>query len=68
MSDTQFVLTEKQVCRQLNVSRATLWRWRRSGKIASYKLGAKKIGYSPTHIAALLKQCEWRESVSAQAA
>ncbi len=52
------LLTQKQVMRQLNLSRTTLWRWRRDGKLRSYQLSPRKVGYSAAHIQALLQNCE----------
>ncbi len=52
------VLTQREVMEQLNLSRTTLWRWRRDGKLHSYQLGPRKVGYSMAHIQALLQNCE----------
>jgi len=52
------VLSQKQVMKRLGVSRTTLWRWRRAGKIRSYHLSPRKIGYSLMHIQTLLENCE----------
>jgi excisionase family DNA binding protein len=52
-------LTEKQLEEQLSVSRTTIWRWRRQGKLNCYKLGTK-VAFSLAHVKELLEKCEQR--------
>lgn len=61
-SALETLISQKQAMEKLNISRTTLWRWRRSGKLISYKLSPRKIGYSVGHIQTLLKTCEERAS------
>ncbi len=51
------VLSEMDACRLLNVSRTTLWRFRRTGKVRYFKLG-KRVGYLLTHLHEFLHSCE----------
>ena len=37
------LLTKKQVCKYLNVTPTTIWRWQKQGKIETYGIG--KIRY-----------------------
>lgn len=62
------LLTESQVCQALSVSRHTLFRWRKSGKLGFMKLGTKKIAYTPAHIQSLLQGFERGSGRPAKAA
>jgi excisionase family DNA binding protein len=52
-------MTEAEVCRSLGVSRTTLWRLRRAGKLSYYRV-ATKVLYSLDHVEELLANCERR--------
>lgn len=47
--DIDKLLTEKQVCRMLGISRVTAFRLRRERKLAHYKIGSKVL-YKPEHV------------------
>jgi excisionase family DNA binding protein len=51
------VLSTSDACRLLNVSRTTLWRLRRAGKVRYFKIGSK-LGFLLTHIHEFLHSCE----------
>lgn len=51
------VLSEIDACRLLNVSRTTLWRLRRAGRIKYLQLGSR-VGYLLTHLHEFLHSCE----------
>jgi excisionase family DNA binding protein len=51
------VLSEKAACQFLNISRTTLWRLRKAGRIQFYKIGSK-VGYLPTQLNEFLQSCE----------
>jgi excisionase family DNA binding protein len=51
------MITEKEACDLLNVSRTTLWRFRKAGKVRFYKVGSK-LGYSAEQLREFLKSCE----------
>ncbi len=52
------VLTQKQVGELLNISRTTLWRLRRGGKLRAYQLSPRRVGYSLEHVQELLQNSE----------
>jgi excisionase family DNA binding protein len=52
-------MTEAEVCRSLGISRTTLWRLRRAGKLSYYRVAAKVL-YSLEHVEELLANCERR--------
>jgi excisionase family DNA binding protein len=56
MSDGKLI-GEKEACELLNVSRTTLWRLRKEGKMRFYRLGSK-LGYSADQLREFLKSCE----------
>jgi excisionase family DNA binding protein len=60
MQNLERVITESEAMRLLNVSRPTLWRYRKAGKLRYYKIGGK-LGYSVSQIQELLKSCERKE-------
>jgi excisionase family DNA binding protein len=51
------VLSTSDACRLLNVSRTTLWRLRRAGRVKYLQLGSR-IGYLLTHIHEFMHSCE----------
>lgn len=55
----KFTITEAEACRSLKVSRTSLWRLRRAGKISYYRV-ATKVLYSVEHIEEFLASCERR--------
>jgi excisionase family DNA binding protein len=50
-------MTEAELIKYLRVSRTTLWRLRRAGKISYYRV-ATKVLYSIDHVDDLLASCE----------
>ena len=52
-------MTEAELIKYLGVSRTTLWRLRRAGKISYYRV-ATKVLYSIDHVDDLLASCERR--------
>lgn len=50
-------LSERQTARELGISRITLFRLRRAGRIASYKIGSRVV-YSRAQIQRFLAECE----------
>jgi excisionase family DNA binding protein len=52
-------ITEEEFARAVGISRVTVWRLRRAGKLAHYKVGTRVL-YSPRHIEEFLASCEKR--------
>ena len=55
--EEQRLFDEKEVAEQLNLSRKTLSRLRKAGKIAFYRT-ARRIRYASHHITRYLESCE----------
>ena len=58
-NNDQPMLTEKEFCLRVNISRVTAWRLRASGKLAFFRIGSR-VRYSPQHVAEFLGACERR--------
>lgn len=52
------ILNEKEARRVLGVSPSTMNRLRDEGRLGFYKIGPRKIAYSPEHIQEFLKNSE----------
>jgi excisionase family DNA binding protein len=51
------LLTEREAASRLRCSRMSLFRWRRSGSLGHFRLGAR-VYYSPEHLTAFLSRSE----------
>jgi len=52
-------MSEAELAERLSISRVTIWRLRRRGKLPYYRVG-RKIRYSEQHVAEFLASCERR--------
>jgi excisionase family DNA binding protein len=57
MTIEKITLTEEEFAERVGVSRITIWRLRRAGKVAHYKIGTRVL-YSESHVAELLSKYE----------
>ena len=54
----QKLLTRAEICKELHISKATLWRWSKEEKIPSYKIG-NRVYYKKEEVAqSLIKTTE----------
>lgn len=60
-------LSEAELAKRLGISRVTVWRLRRDGKLSYYRVG-RNIRYGEQHIAEFLASCERRTDDKGMAA
>jgi len=53
-------LSEAELANRLGISRITVWRLRRAGKLSYYRIG-RSIRYGERHVAEYLASCERRK-------
>ncbi len=62
---TDDILNEVEAARFLKVSRMTLLRWRKAGKLGCYRPGGFRVTYSKTnHLLPFLNDCEQNATVT----
>jgi putative molybdopterin biosynthesis protein len=57
MTIEKITLTEEEFAERVGVSRITIWRLRREGKVAHYKIGTRVL-YSEMHVSEFLSKHE----------
>jgi excisionase family DNA binding protein len=57
MSIEKITLTEEEFAERVGVSKITIWRLRRAGRVAHYKIGTR-ILYSDMHVSEFLSRYE----------
>lgn len=54
VQDLPTYLTTQEVCKLLRISTTTLWKWRKKGRLACHKMGAR-VRYKSEDVLALLE-------------
>ncbi|MEP7338015.1 MAG: helix-turn-helix domain-containing protein [Acidobacteriota bacterium] len=49
MNETKATMSEKEFCQQVGLSRVSIWRLRKAGKLAYIRVGGKVL-YTPRHV------------------
>lgn len=57
MTSEKITLTEEEFAERVGVSKITIWRLRRAGKVAHYKIGTRVL-YSEMHVSEFLSRYE----------